>query len=154
LDRLRPSAIGRTRDEHRRPLVGEHQPVALEGAHDRQCRAMVGRLVEGGLQPPARPVWRRRGGRRRAAMAPGPPPAAPARRRGEGGGGGGGGGRGGGGGAGRGAAWWEGSGRGRTGGPAAWAEAQRGGGCALRVSGQRAEEEPCHDVPPLTRTAL
>ncbi len=69
LDRLRPAPVGRAGDEHRRALVGEHQPVALERAHDGQRGAAVGRLVEGGLQAPARAVGRGGGVGRRPAVA-------------------------------------------------------------------------------------
>ena len=38
--------------------------------------------------------------------------------------------------------------------PAASAEVQPAGRRPLRVRSQRAEEETCHDAPPLRRTAL
>ena len=70
-------AVGGAGDEHRRALVGEHQPVALERADDGQRRAAVGRLVEGGLQPPARAVGRGGGVGRGPAVARRRLPGAP-----------------------------------------------------------------------------
>ena len=68
VDDRRPPGVAGPRHEHRRALVGEHQPVALEGAHDRQRRAAIGRFVEARPQAPARAVGRRREVGRGAAV--------------------------------------------------------------------------------------